>query len=101
MTKKKEVLTQEEQNYLPLMETLQLAYLRSSRGKGKDRHATDNPFLEQPIITEGEHFGIGPHLYQIRKKALEIQRLHEIAAMNELLDIIVYAAAAYLIMKEE
>ena len=86
--------------YLELHQTLMEAYKRASAGKGYERHATDNPFLEQPIITEGEHFGISPHLFQIRKKSLEVLRMATDAAQRELLDIIVYAAAAYLILKE-
>jgi hypothetical protein len=87
--------------YLELHRTLIEAYKRASEGKGRERHATDNNFLDQPIITEGKHFGISPHLYQIRKKALEVLRMEKDAAQRELLDIIVYAAAAYLVLKED
>jgi hypothetical protein len=87
-------------NYATLVEVLSLAYERSAFGKGRDRHATDNPFEQQPIVTEGSYFGIQPHLYQIRKKALEILRMDTDAAQRELLDIIVYAAAAVLVLKE-
>jgi hypothetical protein len=87
-------------NYLPLMEVLEKAYERSAYGKGLERHATDNSFPEQPIVTEGQHFSIHPHLYQIRKKCLEVLRMDRDAAQRELLDVIVYAAAAYLILEE-
>ncbi len=85
-------------NYASLRNVLVKAHKRASQGKGKERHATDNPFESQPIITEGEHFGISAHLYQIRKKCLEILRMDIDAAQRELLDIIVYAAATHIIL---
>ena len=84
--------------YQSLITVLNQAYLRAAQGKGKDRHANHKPFLEQPIITEGEHFYIIGNLQQIRKKCLEVLRLDQPAARNELLDVIVYAAASVLII---
>lgn len=85
-------------NYKALRLVMDAAYERAALGKGKERHATSNAFEDQPIITEGKHFGIRPHLYQIRKKSLEVARMDVDAAKRELLDVIVYAAAAYLIL---
>ena len=79
--------------YKSLEDTLHLALLRASVGKGADRHANDNLFEEQDILTEMEFLGIEPAIFQIRKKAKEALRLSKEAAKNEFLDIIVYAAA--------
>ena len=85
-----------------LMDHLLAAYERCAYGKGKERHADDKLFELQPIITEGTAFKtITPHLYQIRKKALELTRFATLdAKLNELSDIIVYACAARIILIE-
>ena len=88
--------------YKSLEDTLKLALLRSSEGKGKERHADDLPFEQQDICQELRIFNsISPALFQIRKKAKETRKLSTGNAANELLDIIVYAAAAYIILTEE
>lgn len=84
--------------YQSLMAILDQAYRRASQGKGKDRHATNEPFIEQSIVTEGKYFYIVGNLQQIRKKAVESLRLDPTMARNELLDIIVYAAASIIII---
>ena len=84
--------------YRALEEVLVQALNRCALGKGKERHATDNRFEEQPIITEGDILGIHPHIFQIRKKCLEVLRMDTDAAQRELLDVIVYAAAAHIIL---
>ena len=88
-------------NYQSLVGTLQLAFDRASTGKGYERHAEDKPFEEQDIVSELEVFGIAPALFQIRKKAKETIRLKKQSAKNELLDIIVYAAAAHLYLERK
>ena len=89
-----------EKGYEVLERVLFLAYKQASEGKGKDRHAgVGVPFSEQPIITELDLCGIGASVYQIRKKAQEVMRLPKELAMIELLDIIVYACAAYLYLE--
>lgn len=91
-----------KENYQELEEGLKAAYERAALGKGKERHANDKGFMEQDIITEAEIFGIGPHMFQVRKKARELMGFKEPERqMNELLDIAVYAIAAYLIVKGE
>ena len=84
--------------YQSLINVLDQAYNRASAGKGRERHATSEPFYEQSIVTEGKHFFIVGNLQQIRKKAVECLRLDMNAARNELLDIIVYAAASVIII---
>lgn len=74
---------------------------RASHGKGKDRHANNKPFDQQPIVMEGENFGINGNLQQIRKKCLECLRLDYTRARNELLDVIVYAAASVIILDKQ
>ncbi len=89
-------------NYQSLDGILTRAYNRACYGKGLERHADNKPFEEQDIVSEGDTFGIHGHLFQIRKKAKEILRLDTPEAQqNELLDIIVYAAGAVIILDKE
>jgi hypothetical protein len=70
---------------------------RVFKGKGKERHGGDKPFIEQPIITEIAALGeITGHIYQIRKKALECQKLDRQQTQNEMLDIAAYALAVWI-----
>lgn len=87
------------EHYKILLDVLHDAYDRAAIGKGKERHANDKPFLQQPIITEGILLGITPLIYQIRKKALESLGLTGEAKINELLDVMVYAAAAVIVLR--
>lgn len=94
-------LLQSDANYLSLRKVLDLAYKRSSSGKGKERHADNNPFEQQPICTELRTMhDTAPAVYQIRKKALESLRLQPETAIRELLDVMVYAAAAVIYLQE-
>lgn len=91
-----------ESQYSTLARILQEAYLQASCGKGKERHATQNGFEDQPIcviqrLTGSNHFALG----QAIKKAQESTRLPHSAAKMELLGAIVYLAAAYLYLEEE
>ncbi len=88
-------------NYRSLEQVLHLAFLRASKGKGKERHGTEESFLHQDICQEQRIFGINPSLFQIRKKTKEVLRLEtQEQKINELLDVIVYAAASVIILKE-
>jgi phage terminase large subunit GpA-like protein len=88
-------------SYDELKEVLDMAFKRASEGKGKERHANDKPFIEQDIITEQEFLGQYPVIFQIRKKAKETLRLKSNEAkINEYLDIIVYAAAAVIVLQD-
>lgn len=92
--------------YLPLAGVLQLALDQAQSGKGRDRHADDKAFLDQPILDIARMLdGIGGHSYQIMKKAQEAARMvrrdQHAAAVAELLGVIVYASAAVLLIKEQ
>lgn len=86
--------------YEDLAETLQLAYHRAASTKGKERHANNNPFVKQEICEDLRIFGIAPALFQARKKIKESARLADQASVNELLDAIVYLAAAVIVKSE-
>lgn len=90
--------------YEPLRRVLEEAYNQSARGKGRERHAHEKPFLQQPIMEIGRMVGVGGHTYQISKKAQEAttmaSRSQHAAAKAELLGVIVYAAAAFLLIEE-
>lgn len=88
--------------YAELKEVLDAAFERASRGKGAERHADNRPFIKQDICTEQEFLGQGPIIFQIRKKAKETLRLKSNQAkINEYLDVIVYAAAAVIMLQED
>ncbi len=87
-------------NYSSLFSILIKAYDRASLGKGQ-RHVTrygEKQFHKQDIVQELLTFeDISPALFQIRKKAKELDRFHEVERKQaELLDIIVYACGAYI-----
>ena len=90
---------QQGPSYDSLRETLDKAFLRASEGKGKERHSNGQDFDKQLICAAGNFFGTAGAAYQIWKKAEESQRLPKEAAINEFLDIIVYAAAAVRILE--
>ena len=87
--------------FVILMEALDQA----ENGKGKERHADDKPFLQQPICEGGRAFGVGCLNYQAWKKTREAMKL---ALMEngparyrtEILGAIVYNAAALIIVDE-
>lgn len=93
------------EGYAPLAEVLREAYDQSARGKGKERHANSKPFLMQPIMSIGRMVGPGYPLGQAMKKAQEAggmyARSNTPAAVAELLGVIVYTAAAIMLMKEQ
>lgn len=115
--------------YDDLERVLCLAYDQCARGKGKERHASDRTFMEQPIntIPQSKNFlvGLGGLSYQVEKKSGETDRMCERAfaifsdkeedfdlsvklgvekleaALRESLGVIVYAAAKYLHIERE
>lgn len=93
------------EGYAPLAEVLREAYDQSARGKGKEWHANGKPFLMQPIVSIGRMVGPGYPLGQAMKKAQEAggmyARSNTPAAVAELLGVIVYTAAAIMLMKEQ
>ena len=85
--------------YATLREALDAAYDQSANGKGKERHANDRAFTDQPILRITELVGHGFPLGQAIKKAQEasgmVKRGEVEAARAELLGAIVYLAAAW------
>lgn len=87
--------------YGPLHDVLVAALNQAQLGKGKERHATDNPFLMQPIMHLRRMVGSGYTLGQAMKKAQESQRLPAGQAEVDLLGAINYLAAEVLARREE
>lgn len=91
-----------EVKYESLMFVLFDAFKRASDGKGSQRHGDGRPFEEQWILRGLRVFGLGGAQFQIGKKNEEICNLTEDKdKVNELLDIIVYAAAGVVYLREE
>lgn len=90
--------------YETLWNVLQDAFEQASAGKGKERHANDRPFDEQPLMSIGRHTGPGGPLFQVEKKAIEalgmFSRGEYDAAERELLGAINYAAATIMLIRE-
>lgn len=88
--------------YESLAAVLDEALAQAQSGKGSIRHATGQPFEEQPIIAISEL--LGTHhgdLFQAIKKAQESVRLKPGNAVHELLGAINYLAAAVILLKRE
>lgn len=89
-----------EPGYEALGDVLHAAYVQAARGKGRERHADDKAFDDQPIFGIAERRGLGFLLGQADKKSEEAQgmahRNERARAQTELLGAIVYLAAAYL-----
>ena len=88
--------------YDSLRAVLARAVEQASAGKGRVRHAHDEPFDEQKIVllakwTGGPAFDVG----QACKKALESTRLPKDRAVAELLGAINYLAAAVIVLEGE
>lgn len=76
------------------------AYEQATSGKGKERHADDNEFIEQPIFWIEKYFK-SFQLGQAVKKIHESQRLDKDKAIQELLGAINYIAAHIIHLKGE
>ena len=87
-------------DYAPLYRVLMDAYDQAANGKGKERHANDKPFTEQPIMEIGRMVGMGFNLGQAMKKAQEASRMKPEAAKRELYGAINYIASAILLIEE-
>ena len=79
-------------NYKDLKKVLDLALLQASEGKGKERHANNEPFTEQLIFII-EKLTNSFQLGQAIKKIVESQRLEREAGIRELLGAINYISA--------
>lgn len=95
------------EDYAPLRAILDAAYEQAASGKGKERHANDRPFLDQPICEIGRMLAsvCDGELYQAIKKAQEasnmLARGDSDKAEHELLGAINYLAAAVILIREE
>ena len=88
--------------YSTLHTVLQLAYDRASKGKGKERHANNQPFDQQVMARANRATNGGFSYGQIMKKIEEIPNLKsDSERVNEMLDIIVYAAGYVLVKLEK
>lgn len=91
--------------YEGLAGVLQDALEQAAFGKGKERHANDKPFDEQPIAEISRMVGLGFPLGQAAKKGQEAvgmaSRGQREAARNELLGAIVYLSAAVMLLDEQ
>jgi hypothetical protein len=90
-----------EKGYEALADVLARAYKQASQGKGKDRHASGEPFTEQVIMLGARKFGTGSLLFQAFKKSEESQRLPTDRAVAELLGAIVYLSAAVIELERQ
>lgn len=85
-------------DYLPLLRTFLGALEQAAYGKGRERHANDLPFIEQPILAMAQMLDSDAGLaQQVIKKTIEARTLPTKAArINELRGALVYAAAMIL-----
>jgi len=85
--------------YESLAAVLDQALEQAQGGKGAERHASGEPFVEQPIVSICEDLG-GPQfaIGQAQKKSREALRLPHHRARAELLGAINYLAAAVIVL---
>ena len=91
--------------YEHLAQVLHDAYAQASAGKGKERHANELPFHEQPMQQIARRRGIGFILGQADKKSEEAQgmldRGERDKAIHELLGAIVYLSGAVIHIRNQ
>lgn len=92
------------EGYAALAGVLEKALDHAARGKGYDRHGSDDtPFIRQPSMEIARAVGTGYPVGQAMKKAAEAHRMvargHNDAAVSELLGVINYAAIAILTIR--
>ncbi|WP_324271094.1 hypothetical protein SOP91_00090 (plasmid) [Enterobacter hormaechei] len=87
--------------YDDLFHVLALAYDQAARGKGKERHANNKPFAQQPLFELADKFSTGFLLGQASKKLEESVGLTYGSDVKELLGAIVYTAAAIMHLEME
>lgn len=87
--------------YIDLASTLEEAYNQAAYGKGAERHANNDPWIEQPIFKIASQAGDGFNVGQVIKKVQEAQQMaargETDRARHEVLGAIVYAASLYVI----
>ena len=91
-------VTMQAEGYERLADVLGRAFSQSAFGKGKERHANDKAFHDQPILRIAEMTGPAGTAFQSIKKQQEalgmLNRGEYDAAVAEFLGAIVYAAAS-------
>jgi hypothetical protein len=97
-----------DDDYYELESTLDDAYAQAASGKGKERHANDNPYEDQVICQVQrllKDHPFGGHAYQVIKKTIEAGRLYNLGrkdeAYEEILGAINYNCATGILMREE
>lgn len=92
------------EGYEPLLAVLMEALNQASEGKGKERHANDLPFVEQPIMQicrmVGPGFATGQAMKKLQEAMGMLRRGSRVSAEAELLGAIVYTAAAIIAIRE-
>lgn len=91
--------------YSHLRDILDAAFSQASSGKGSERHASGQPFEQQPILTITREEGLGFPIGQAKKKAGEAHRMADrgeyAAAERDLLGAVNYLAAAVIFIREK
>jgi hypothetical protein len=89
-------------SYSSLKRVLDMAYDQASSGKGKERHANNDPFERQPICQIPRYQGsIDFVTGQAIKKCLEVTKLPTVDdKVRELLGAINYIAAGIIVLQE-
>jgi hypothetical protein len=98
-------MSMNQPGYETLAAVLQAAYDQAATGKGKERHANDLPFDQQPMQQIARRRGIGFVLGQADKKSEEAQGMLERgdfkAFRHEILGAINYLAGAIVFAESE
>ena len=90
------------EGYEQLVNVLEEALAQAAEGKGAERHATGQPFLEQPAMVNMKLLGSNQGaLFQALKKIQESSRMNSANAKKELLGAINYLAAAIIYLDTE
>jgi len=90
----------EKASYDGLKVTLEKAFDQAAKGKGKERHAGEKNFVDQPIFWIEENFK-SFQLGQAVKKIHESQRLPTAYAVKELQGAIVFLAARIMFLESK
>lgn len=94
------------EHYEPLRRVLQEAHDQAANGKGAERHADGQPFVEQPIFAisglpgVGEGFMAGQAIKKVNEAMGMEHRGQAVAAKRELLGAIVYLAALVIYLEK-
>lgn len=85
--------------YEKLDDVLARAFKQASQGKGKERHANDLPFHEQPMQQVNRMVGVGFSHGQAIKKIVESQNMPPEQAVHEILGAICYLAGSIITLE--